>query len=124
MGIDNKNFDNSSNGTYSKWLEEKHDASCTITDFENKMNELTDQYNFDPDTMKCIAKYSEEIINKIWQEPKEVQENQRLVNVLNYETDNLIAGLKRQRVHSSTKVKLAIHNSESSANDDNFSQAA
>ena len=115
---------NNLEGSYSKWLEEKHNESCTIVNFKNKMEELTSKYDFDSETLECIAKYSANAIAKISVEPKEVQEHSMLVNVLDKETDNLVEELKKQRVYGWTKVNLAIHNAENAANDDNFSAAA
>ncbi len=110
--------------TYSEGLEAKHNRCSTISNFQNKMQELVSTYDLDPETIKCIHRYSEEAIEKISKESKDVQEHSIVVDALNDQTSKLVKWLSQQRVYGWIKGELTIHNYWSAANDDAFSDSA
>ena len=90
--------------------------------FQEKANHL--KWLIDTDQLMVFNNYCQQVCDILDNTPLKAANDERVNNVINTETDNLLESLKKQRIHSSTKVKLAIHNSENSANDENFSAAA
>ena len=90
--------------------------------FEERANHL--KWFIDEEQLNIFNDYCKKISDILDDTPLEAANDARVKAVIEKETDNIVEGFKRQRVYASTKVKLAIHNSENSANDDNFSAAA
>jgi hypothetical protein len=108
------------------YLDKKIDSdfqeSTTKQAFQEKANHLKGL--IDTDQLMVFNNYCQQVCDILDNTPLQAANDERVNNIIDLETDNLVEGLKKQRVHSSTKVKLAIHNSENAANDDNFSAAA
>lgn len=104
-------------------LEKDFQQNTTKEAFQEKANHL--KWFIDEDQLTVFNDYCQKVCNILDNTPLEAANDERVLEVINNETDNVFDQFKRQRVYASTKVKLAIHDSENNAaNDDNFSAAA
>lgn len=103
-------------------IDKDFQKNTTKQAFEEKANHL--KWFIDEEQLTVFNDYCQQVCNILDKTPVEAANDERVLDVINNETDNVFDQFKRQRIYASTKVKLAIHDSENAANDDNFSAAA
>ena len=119
MGMNEKN-----NASYlDTKIDKDFQANTTKEAFQEKANHL--RWFIDEDQLTVFNDYCQKVCSILDNAPLQAANDERVLDVISQETDNIVNQFKRQRVYTSTKIKLAVHDAENnSANDDNYSDAA